>query len=272
MLRGIIAAAIVTGALLSAPPLRATEMGLIGVWSFAEGAGNVAADTSGHGNQGTLFAAGRSHAEWGTGEFAGALGLDGGWGAYVQVPPSGSLNSITGAITVAVLAYPRDIWEPGAKHTGFIALVQRQWREEKHPDQFFLGYGVHDNTLTYKWHVGLLGDEADFSLYSLPPDGASPVTGQWVVIAGTYDGATGQLALYVDGNLIGETTRKGSIRLDEESLKRPLAMGAELNQAKLEMTSGSFNGYLGEVRLYNRALSADEVADLSRTLLLASRQ
>ena len=251
-------------------PVLAAETGLVGQWTFDDGAGAIAADASGNGNNGTLFAGGRAHPEWGEGAFAGSVGLSGGWGAYVQVPASASLNSVSEAITVTALVYPRAIWVKGDKHNAFIALAQRQWRQVQHPDQFYLGYGSQGDMLTYKWHVGLEGDDKnELSLYRLPPDGSPPAIDRWVFVAGTYDGASGAMRLYVDGVLIGEDNRPGRIRLDAESLERPLALGAELNKPELQMTSGSFNGYLGEVRLYNRALSPEEVMALSRAALAA---
>jgi len=50
-----------------------------------------------------------------------------------------------------------------------------------------------------------------------------------------------------------------------------LAIGAELNTESLAKTNGPFEGYVAEVRLYNRALPSDEVSMLA-TGLLAGRQ
>jgi len=41
--------------------------------------------------------------------------------------------------------------------------------------------------------------------------------------------------LYVDGELIGTQTHVGEIRLDPESLNRPLAIGAELNGGSIDL-------------------------------------
>jgi hypothetical protein len=139
--------------------------------------------------------------------------------------------------------------------------VQRQWRTFGHPDLYYLGFGLQNNVLTYKWHVGLNGKEP--ALYSLPPGEDRPRTGGWVHLAGTYDGRSGNMVLYVDGVPIGSDTVPGVIRIGEGSLDRPLIIGAELNVAAIDLVSGCFDGYVEEVRLYERALAAGEIRDLA---------
>ena len=82
-------------------------------------------------------------------------------------------------------------------------------------------------------------------------------------LAGTYNGETGKMSLYVDGNLIGTLTRTGEIRLDPESLNRPLAIGAELNGPSIDKPTADFDGYVRDVRIYDRALSDQEVKTLA---------
>jgi len=53
---------------------------LVGAWSFDEGAGDVVADGSGNGNDGTLI-----NTTWVEGQLGSALGFDG--TAYVDIPP-----------------------------------------------------------------------------------------------------------------------------------------------------------------------------------------
>jgi hypothetical protein len=140
--------------------------------------------------------------------------------------------------------------------------VQRQWRETIHPDQFYLGYGPENNVLHYKWHLGLIGDD-EVSLYRLPAGQDRPRVREWVHLAGTYNGETGKMSLYVDGELIGTQAHVGEIRLDPESLNRPLAIGAELNGPSTDDPTCEFDGYVRDVRIYNRALSDGEVKILA---------
>jgi Concanavalin A-like lectin/glucanases superfamily len=269
--------------------------GLIAHWKFAEGVGDVVKDSSGEGNNGTIVPANTPVPKWGTGDFAGSISFSGGNDHFVRIPPSASLNKLKRQITVVAFIYPKSLWSPdsysryisivqrkwkkavqlaekllgtatdsekaqGPSSTGFIAIVQRQWRETIHPDQYYLGYGLENNVLHYKWHVGLIGDEV--SLYRLPAGQDKPRVGEWVHLAGAYNGETGQMSLYVDGELIGTRTHVGEIRLDPESLNRPLAIGAELNGPSTDDPTGEFDGYVREVRIYDRALSGEEVKTL----------
>jgi len=271
--------------------------GLVAHWKFEEGAGDVVKDSSREGNDGTIVPANTPEPKWGTGNFASSVSFSGDNDHFVRIPASASLNNLKTQITVVAFIYPRSLWTPesysdeyismvanrwrkavqlsekllgmatsseraeGSSSTGYIAIVQRQWRGTIHPDQYYLGYGPENNVLHYKWHLGLIGDEV--SLYKLPEGQDKPRVGEWVHLAGTYNGETGKISLYVDGELIGTQTHVGQIRLDAESLNRPLAIGAELNGPSTDDPTGEFDGYVRDVRVYDRALSDEEVKTLA---------
>ena len=76
--------------------------GLVGYWTFDEGQGTTAFDSSGNGLHGTL----RGGPTWVTaGQVGGALDFNG-TTAYVEVPDN-PLLSITGEITIAAWTYMR---------------------------------------------------------------------------------------------------------------------------------------------------------------------
>ena len=257
--------------------------GLVAHWKFDEGSGNAVKDSSGNSNNGTIIPANAPEPKWGTGKFAGSISFNG--DTFVRIPSSESLNKLKRQITVVALIYPRSLWTPPSnaayqrfwrkavhlaeklgiasnnEGSGYIGVVQRQWREEGHPDLYYLGYGQENNVLRYKWHLGLIGTEV--SLYRLPAGQDKPVVGEWVHLAGTYNGDTGKMSLYVNGKMIGVQTHVGEIRLDPESLNRPLVIGGELNGANIDDASNHFNGYVGDVRIYDRALSDEEIETLA---------
>ena len=266
--------------------------GLVAHWKFDEGSGNAVKDLSGNGNDGTIVPANATEPTWGTGEFAGAVLLSG--GTVVRVPSSESLNKLKRQITVVAHVYPTSLWTPPSsiayqrywrraihlaekllgkstsdEASGYIAVVQRQWREVVHPDLFYLGYGKENNVLRYKWHLGLMG--AEESLYRLPEDQERPAVGEWVHLAGTYNGETGKMSLYVNGKLIGTKTHVGEIRVDPESLNRPLLIGGELNGPNIDEASNQFNGYVADVRIYDRALSDDQIEALAEQAKKAAK-
>jgi hypothetical protein len=248
--------------------------GLVARWQFGEGSGNAVADSSGNHNDGVIVGADPQHSPWGSGEFAGSVSLSGGRDQHIRIPASPSLDGsgLKKHITVIAHIYPRSLWAPkrawafwesAPAKSGYIAIVQRQWRETIHPDLFYLGFGPKKNVLNYKWHVGVTDDD-DASLYRLPQEQQAPPVEQWTCLAGTYDGDTGIMALYVNGELLGtRETSPGEIRLDPESMSRPLIIGAELNGSDINDSVGEFDGYIDEVRIYDRTLAAKEIKTLA---------
>lgn len=258
--------------LASATP--GSDDGLVALWQFEESSGISIRDSSTNRNDGVIVGARSLQSLWGVGEFAGSVSLSGSSDQHIRFPASPSLNAkgLQKHLTVAAHIFPRSLWAPRRAwafwesepaKSGYIAIVQRQWRETIHPDLFYLGFGPKKNALNYKWHVGVTDDD-DASLYRLPEGQQMPPVNQWMHLAGTFDGHTGIMALYVNGELLG--TRKinpGEIRLDPESMNRPLLIGAELNGPDIDDSAGEFDGYIDEVRIYERTLSAKEIRALA---------
>src|SRR5690606_20608417 len=82
----------------------------------------------------------------------------------------------------------------------------------------------------------------------------------WHHVFVTYDGET--MKMYLDGTLADENTDpSGNIEYTENT---PLCIGEEASTANCEpSTSEALSGQLDDVRLYSRALSADEISDLA---------
>jgi len=78
--------------------------------------------------------------------------------------------------------------------------------------------------------------------------------GQWHHVVGVYDGA--QLALYLDGTLEASLPATGPMASSES----PLLIGEDP-----ERRGALWNGWMDDVRLYNCALSAEQVQALYRT-------
>jgi hypothetical protein len=84
-------------------------------------------------------------------------------------------------------------------------------------------------------------------------------TGEWVHVAGTYDDSTGEWALYVDGTEIATANDPiGSTGVDDVSFSG--------NASRVGVHPGvgrQMAGSIDEVRVYDRALSTQEVLTLS---------
>jgi hypothetical protein len=89
--------------------------------------------------------------------------------------------------------------------------------------------------------------------YVVSPSGTAVTDGKWHHVLGTYDGTA--VRLYLDGVYVGSSSVTGPIlRLDHELL---------IGTAMLAGARNAFYqwyGYMSRVRIYKRALTADEVA------------
>ena len=195
---------------------------LVGLWHFDEGEGTIAVDSSGNGNNGTIYGATRTE-----GKFGSALHFDGS-DDYLQVFHQESL-SVTGEITIMA-------W---VKTTGTNSYSRIASKKNGH-------YAQDGYELLYCPDILILGGLPDFD-YAVG-SGYSP-DGEWHHIAGVIKGTTG--TLYFDGE---EVTTDPSVS--------PLSTTTHdlfIGRAEWTDTNYWFNGAIDEVKIYNRALSAEEI-------------
>ena len=80
-------------------------------------------------------------------------------------------------------------------------------------------------------------------------------TGQWYFAVATYNNGSGDMKLYLDGAELASGSHTVGGALDTDAAV-PVAIGANGTAERF------FNGILDDVRIYDRALSASEIADL----------
>ncbi|HEY3758732.1 MAG TPA: LamG domain-containing protein [Solirubrobacteraceae bacterium] len=214
----------------------------VGLWSFNEGKGSVVSDYSGHHNNGTL----EGLAQWTRGRFADGLAFNGNASA-VQVPDSASLDPAT----VSVSAWVQSSGSPGTF-------------------RYIVGKGANGClAASYGLYTGSAGglefyvSTNDGLSWTISPDaGQSVWNGQWHNVVGTYDGSS--VRLYVDGRQVGSGTPDTA----------PIAYGLPTSNSLIignypSCSQADFSGSIDEVKVFNRALGAGEVAlgaGLSRLL------
>ncbi len=197
--------------------------GMVGWWPLNEGSGNTAFDNSGYGDNGAWNGA---DTHWGTSFTGGVAGLFTASSDYVSVPSQSQLN--TGAqVTVTAWVKITD-----TAQNSIIAGKSIWWDShdyELNKDQDTGGnFNVNGSNHT-GWTGGSLGNNT------------------WNFLAGTYDGTN--MNYYVNGVLKGSTKNAGITLTNAD----PFVMGGNV--------SGSmFAGAMNNVRVYNRALSAAEIA------------
>src|SRR5690349_5658377 len=218
--------------LVAAVPSNAAT-GLIGRLAFDEPSGLSATDTSGAGRTGTLSGGVQRVA----GKTGGALAFDGA-GGQVRIPSAAALETPN----VTVEAWVKRSGSPGSfKH------IVAKGSSACMAASYGLYSGPNDGI---EFYVSSGGG----SSFTRSPDGGPGVwDGQWHLVTGTFDGTT--VRLYVDGGQV-ESGTSGAAPIDYGALDtRDLFIGNYAGCA-----NHGFDGAVDDVRIYGRALSADEVA------------
>ena len=206
-----------------------TPGGLVAAYSFDEGSGATAFDSSGSGNNGTI-----KGASWVTyGRFGRGLAFDGST-SVVTVSDSSSLD-LTSGMTLEAWVYPSSfsIWNDMIYKGG---------------DAYYLEAA---SSLTAGASVGT-GTKTLSSLLSSP----KPLPlGAWTHVAATYDGAT--LRIFTNGVLAASRPQTGSLSVSA----LPLSIGGDPSRGT------HYCGVMDEVRIYSRALAASEIqADMNTSV------
>jgi len=215
--------------------------GLIGYWTFDEGSGTVAHDSAG-GNDGTLHDFSfTGDSDWTTGKFAGGLAFDG-VNDYVStalLPPLG--------------ADPRTIafWARTTDSTGWIVGAAYGGASEAPGTSFRAGFniGCEGVTANVGWgcatYAARISDGIWHHYAWVLPEGATLVS---------------EIRAYMDGVLL---TGIDSSFQPDQIIDTTDGHLFEIGNYYNSEFSFFFAGALDEVRVYDRALSGDEVGDLS---------
>ncbi len=191
------------------------------------------ADASGKANNGAL----QNGAAWTTGKNGAAVGFDG----------VDDVLYIGNSSEPELREHERDDCGLGLSRrepAGGVSVVSRELNTTYDEHYYF---GFEDGK--YRWFVNTSSGYSDTTIGSAAP------LGQWIHLAGTYDGAS--VKLYVNGALQFTTSHTGTFSSDTTGI----TIGASHNDAAHQAIEG-FNGAIDEVTLYNRALSAQEVQQL----------
>jgi Concanavalin A-like lectin/glucanases superfamily len=231
----ILLAACMCGSVVSAPlgglgvAVAAPVAGPIAAYSFDEGEGETAEDLTGGGHTASL-----EGAQWSThGRYGGAMEFDG-KDDILSVPDSPELD-FTEEFTLEAWVRPGEdrTWAP---------VFAKEIGDGKSPNKLaYWLYGGQSEERPYGGTETSTGEECKAT-------GPEPLTqGAWTHVALTYDGAKARL--YVNGELVASCNAP-TPRVTEGALQ----IGGGTEQGDY------FQGRIDEVRVYNRALNAGEVA------------
>jgi fibronectin type 3 domain-containing protein len=169
---------------VSATPQAPVVPALVASYSFDEGTGTTANDSSGSGNTGTV-----TNATWVAGKSGDALSFTGVSGSWVTVPNSASLQLAKG-MTLEAWVNPSNL---GSGVQGWDAVLAKEHRNSNNDVSYAL-YAANGTGTPPAVHV-LIGS-TDRGV-----QGAGVLAlNTWTFLAATYDGST--LKLYVNGTLV----------------------------------------------------------------------
>jgi hypothetical protein len=232
MRKGRLVTVLATGALLVGAGPAAAQVLPVGTWSFNEGHGTVAHDTSFQPDNGTL----QGGATYTQGRFWDALSFDGN-ASGVDIQDRSNFD----APRVTVSAWVNSGTSPG----NFKYIVA------KGASGCIAGaYGIYTGANGgLEFYVSNNGGLT----FALSPDAGTGIwDGKWHSVVGTFDGST--VRLYVDGKEVGTGTPNTT------PIDYGLPTSSDLMIGNYAGCSGlDFSGKIDEVHLFDRALGAQEV-------------
>jgi hypothetical protein len=202
---------------------------IIGIWLMDEDENGMAKDLSGNGHDGEII----GELEVVNGRFNKGFEFNGVLGNYVSVPHDESLNLAEFTITYWCKMGVSGFWQiPVLKVDGAAGGARRNVDFQTPPEGGIVSVYFSQGANQWRGAIGVteVSDE------------------EWHHIAGSYD--QDNLLLYVDGVLEGE----GSYDGDPDFMDDPLMFG-----------SGEiwpFLGIIDDVGIFNKALSADDIANI----------
>ena len=198
------------------------EEGLVGYWSFDEGKGDIAADSSGNKNDGKLI----RNPEWVEGKFGKALKFDSGQRQKVEIQNSDSFTKVTTAVTMVA-------WVNPANTSGW------------------LSFGVKGD-ITYGMFISSSANvRIHYSGGSTLDTAANTIkANEWTHVIGTYDGKT--VKIYLNGEVKAEVNANAAIPANANTF----VIGGT------QESRDWFAGMIDEYKVYSRGVTADEVKKL----------
>ena len=216
--------------------------GLVAHWTFDEGSGDIAYDSAGD-NDGTIYGA-----RWTDGILGGALDFDGindcvGFGDIDEFEFGDNDFSVSAWFYTKGTHYINNV--PASHHVGHVVgkynwgSSGRQWAFWQ-DESGYLTFYTSPTGATHEWLTSLEGGD-DYRY-------------QWVHVAGVRNGPT--KLLYIDGALDNTGPTAGVVTGKSSRVYIAATESPDVGVYHF------FNGIIDDVRVYDRALSAEEVEGL----------
>ncbi|UJS17476.1 MAG: fibronectin type III domain-containing protein [Candidatus Jettenia sp.] len=214
---------------------------LAALYSFDEGSGQVATDSSGNGNHGTIVGG----PIWTTGKSGGGLNFDG-INDSVLVP---RINNDE----ISLCAW----FNKSTNDTALADAIFGGMRWNLNP-QLQQGFDVRfnpDSPNILKFALVTQNASGDKTIKTATANLLNSI-GNWYHVAGTYNKIKGEQKLYVNGMLVTMQTHPAGNTIV------PMTAYPDMRVGYSRVNKGYFSGIIDDVRLYKRALSDKEIRDL----------
>jgi hypothetical protein len=216
--------------------------GLVGAWTFDEGAGETAFDTANYGSHGALVYIDKAGPAWTAGRFGGGLLFDG-VDDQVTMIGSGSLENVTdGDYSFSAWAAPDSLPPNTSPNNPSYSILVRAYT------------GLYyDHDQRFRAVIRL----SDGTQPAVSSDVFEP--GIWHHLTMVVDDANKSLHLYVDGQEVDASpvSYTGTLADHEDA---PYYIGT--SEPLTERYELRFSGKIDEARIFDRALSGAEVQEL----------
>ena len=215
----------------------AANPGLVGWWSFDEGAGDIAGDGSGNGNHGQIV-----NATWTEGQLGSALDFDG--TAYVEIPPV-VWHGIDRQATLAFWVYGDPAAQPQANFI-IAAFVDPGVNGAR----AFSAHIPWSNSNVYFDTGGTTTNTYDRIQKAATPD---EFAGKWQHWALVKNADTGDQSIYLNGALWHTEAGGGNTRPINGADVTGFTVGSKASHENF------FVGMIDDVQLYDVALTEGEI-------------
>lgn len=220
---------------------------LVGGWLFDEGAGNVAYDASPRNNHANLV-----NTEWTAGKYGTGIRMlpDDVNKTYIEIATTDGLSP---ANQISIVA-----WVYADSTNGNYRIIQAgQYGNDN----------ISDSHYRFLFESGKLkfqaGEDVNPRLVEIPldkamPDGSAFPTGEWVHLAGVYNGK--ELRIHINGQIVASVEASGT-------MKRPSNNRIFIGTKHPNAPKGdSWHGVIDEVAVFDRALTESEVLEVMNGL------
>ena len=214
---------------------------LVAHWRFDETSGTIAHDASGNGHDGTIT----GDPKWGAGKIGGALEFNG-TGDVVEL---GAFDVVGPGITLAGWLKPNSF----GINDGRVLTKADEWGENDH--WWMLSTISEAGEIRLRFRLKTTDGQNTTTL--IASSGVVEV-GEWQHAAATWDGTT--MRLYLNGEEVGSTAKGGDAVATDASVNASIgSQPSEAYATDISHINKFFHGFLDDVRLYNGALSQDEI-------------